>query len=137
MELNLKGLHLNATDVETICRMVAASKAKEEIAQLRYFEDILPESDIKHLKELCSFDFTTMPEKEDNEYVDWKYAMDRLVDMQTDIFDVHYNMCRASYSMEYVEKYSIYDRMRKWAEYRHKDNEFVEEIINEVKGGTT
>lgn len=139
MEIYTNRFNLDWQDTKLVLKMIKAQCAKEEIINFNYFQDTIPQ-DYKYLERLCKFDFTTEPKKWVNEetkdftkeYLDWDFALNILCDICINIFDVHYHIGVASYSPKYTEHYDIYERMTLWSEERHKDDDLINKIINEI-----
>lgn len=139
MEIHTNRFNLDWKDTELVLKMIKAQYAKDEIIQMNYFKNVIPQ-DYEHLKHLCEFDFTTEPQKwkdekaKDftNEYLDWDTALNALCDMCINIFDVHYHIGVASYSPKYTEHYDINERMMLWSKARHKDDDLIKEIVKQV-----
>ncbi|SDW48665.1 hypothetical protein SAMN05216391_10912 [Lachnospiraceae bacterium KHCPX20] len=138
MEIHTNRFNLDWKDTELVLKMIKAQYAKEEIIEANYFQNVIPQ-DYEYLKRLCKFDFTTEPQKWENEetkdfteeYLDWDMALKTLCDMCINIFDVYYHMGIASYSPKYTEHYDIYERMILWSKERHKDNDLIKSIIEQ------
>ena len=139
MEIHTNRFNLDWKDTELVLRMIKAQYAKDEITQMNYFQDVIPQ-DYEYLKSLCEFDFTTEPQKWQNEktkdftkeYLNWSSALNTLCDMCINIFDIHYNIGVASYSPKYTEHYDIDERMILWSKKHHKDDDLIEEIVNDL-----
>ena len=127
MTISINGIEISNADIENIYRMVLANDAKKELEQNNYFIEYIPENDSEHLKKLCSFDYTVMPDKNSKEYIDWKIALIELSDLGLYIFNVHHNMSIMDYSLKYTEKYTLSERMIAWSKDR---NEKITKIGN-------
>ena len=139
MEIHTNRFNLDWKDTELVLKMIKAQYAKEELIQSDFFHDVIPE-DYDYLKRLCEFDFTTEPTKWENEeakkfteeYLDWDMALNVLCDIGINIFDIHYrnhSECFDSYSryIEYID-----NRMKVWSKNRHKDDELINSIVEEL-----
>lgn len=120
MTISMDGIEISNADVENIYRIVLANNAKEELIQNNYFIEYIPENDSEHLKKLCSFDYTVMPDKKSSAYIEWKIALIELSDLCLYIFNVHHHMCIMDYSMKYTEKYTLSERIIAWSKDRNE-----------------
>lgn len=126
-----------------IYKQIKARAAKAELESRNYFVDSIPQ-DFDYLRELCDHDFTTVPKKYKDErcesytheYFDWCCAVEVLYKISRYVFDVYYDRYTTPLLIDYTESYTLEEYMKKWSEYRHRDDALIEQICKMARDQT-
>lgn len=137
MDISVGAANIRVSDEEAqmIYKQIKARAAKAELESRNYFVDSIPQ-DFDYLRELCNHDFTTVPKKFKDkrcesytqEYLDWCHAMDVLYKISIYVFDIYYHMRTTPYPMSYTVTYALEEYMKKWSEYKHRNDALIEQL---------